>query len=108
MRAIIIFLCVLISTVAMNAKPRCQSFNNNDGKLTIVFTDDKVDQNYKVSHVKIIPSWGGKEYPATSVQGTVKNGVATMTLTFPHLTYFSNPKVELRINGKKSKFKVCQ
>ncbi len=109
MRTLItMILCVLMSTVAMNAKPRCQSFNNNDDKVTIVFTDDKADQQYKVSDVKIIPSWGGKEYPATLVKVTVKNGVATVTLTFPHLTHFSNPKVELRINGKKSLFKVCQ
>ena len=108
MRALIIFLCVLFSTAAMNAKPRCQSFSNNDGKVTIVFIDNKAGQQYKVSDVKLIPSWGGKEYPATSVKGTVKNGVATITLTFPHLTHFSNPKVELRVNGKKRKFKVCQ
>jgi len=49
-----------------------------------------------------------KEYPATSVEVTVKKGVATVTLTFPHVTQFSNPQVTLRINGKKSKFKVCQ
>lgn len=48
------------------------------------------------------------KYLATSVRITVTNGVATVTLVFPYVTQFSNPKVTLRINGKKSKFKVCQ
>lgn len=90
------------------AKPHCQSFNNYDGKVTIVFADDKVDDTYSVTDVKLIPYWNGKEYRATSVSVSVNNGVATVTLTFEHLTQFSNPKVELKINGKKIKFKVCQ
>ena len=91
----VIFLTVIGLTV--NAKPRCQGFNNYD--------NDK----YTVSDVKLIPSsWSEKEYPATSVEVTVKKGVATVTFTFPHVTQFSNPQVTLRINGKKSKFKVCQ
>jgi hypothetical protein len=98
----VIFLTVIGLTV--NAKPRCQGFNNYDNKVTIVFTD-----KYTVSDVKLIPSsWSEKEYPATSVEVIVKKGVATVTLTFPHVTQFSNPQVTLRINGKKSKFKVCQ
>lgn len=66
-------------------------------------------RSYINADVKLIPSsWSEKEYPATSVEVTVKKGVATVTLTFPHVTQFSNPQVTLRINGKKSKFKVCQ
>lgn len=90
------------------AAPHCQSFNNYDNKVTIIFRDEKAGSRYTVSDVKLIPSWNGKEYPATSVKVTVMDGVATVTLTFPHLTHFSNPKVTLRINGKKAKFKVCQ
>lgn len=103
----VIFLTVIGLTV--NAKPRCQGFNNYDNKVTIVFTDNQAKDKYTVSDVKLIPSsWSEKEYPATSVEVTVKKGVATVTLTFPHVTQFSNPQVTLRINGKKSKFKVRQ
>lgn len=90
------------------AKPKCQGFNNYDNKVTIVFTDEKAREQYNVSDVKLIPSWGSKEYQATTIKTTMKDGVATVTLIFPHITRFSNPKVSLRINGKKVKFKVCQ
>ena len=76
--------------------------------VTIVFTDDKAGEQYTVSDVKLIPTWRGQEYQATSVKATVKDGVATVTLVFPHISQFSNPKVNLRINGKKKSFKVCQ
>lgn len=86
----VIFLTVIGLTV--NAKPRCQGFNNYDNKVTIVFTDNQAKDKYTVSDVKLIPSsWSEKEYPATSVEVTVKKGVATVTLTFPHVTQFSNP-----------------
>lgn len=104
---IISFILSLICVVAY-AKPHCQGFNNYDNKVTIVFTDDKVGSPYTVSDVILIPFWKGKEYKATSISTTVENGVATVTLVFPHVTRFSNPKVTLRINGKKTKFKVCQ
>lgn len=104
---ITVFLLAVIGLVA-NAKPHCQGFNNYNGKVTIVFTDDQAGKRYTLSDVKLIPPWNGKEYLATSVRITVTNGVATVTLVFPYVTQFSNPKVTLRINGKKSKFKVCQ
>ena len=93
---------------AVNAKPRCQSFNNYDNKVTIIFIDDNARKRYEVTDARIIPSWCGKEYPAKSVKVNVKNGVAEVTLIFPHITQFSDPKVKLRINGKKTHFKVCQ
>jgi len=104
---ITVFLWAVIGLTA-NAKPHCQGFNNYNGKVTIVFTDNQAGDRYTVSDVELIPSWNGKEYPATSAKITVKNGVATVTLIFPHITQFSNPKVTLRINGKKTKFNVCQ
>ena len=104
---IISLVCIMISIAAL-AKPNCQSFNNHDDKVTIIFTDDKAGKKYSVTDVRLIPAWLGKEYKATSVSISVNNGVATVTLTFPHLTQFSNPKVELKINGKKASFKVCQ
>lgn len=104
---ITVFLLAAIG-LAANSKPHCQGFNNYDGKVTIVFTDDNARGRYTVSDVKLIPSWMGEEYPATSVKATVKDGVATVTLTFPHITQFSNPKVTLRINGRKTRFRVCQ
>ena len=59
----------------LNAKPRCQGFNNYDNKVTIVFTDNQAKDKYTVSDVKLIPSsWSEKEYPATSVEVTVKRG----------------------------------
>ena len=100
-----VFVLAIIGLVA-NAKPHCQGFNNHDDKVTIVFTDDNAGKRYDVTDVKLIPTWMGKEYPATSVNTTIKDGVATVTLVFPHLTHFSNPRVTLRINGKKTKFEV--
>lgn len=108
MKYLIIIMLGLLCGLSTIAKPHCQSFNNHDNKVTIVFTDDRVGHTYHVTDVKLIPSWNGKEYKATSVSVSVNNGRATVTLTFDYLTQFSNPKVELRINGKKTKFKVCQ
>ena len=96
-----------IASISAYAKPHCQSFNNYDGKVTVIFADDSAGNTYSVSDVKLIPSRNGKEYNATLVSVSVNNGVATVTLTFEHLTQFSNPKVELKINGKKTTFKVC-
>ena len=94
---IIIFLWVVIA-LAAKAKPHCQGFNNYDDKVTIVFTDNQVGERYLVSDVKLrSSSWNGEEYSATSVK-----------IAFPHITKFSNPKVTLRVNGKKAKFNVCQ
>ena len=103
---LITLICIAISLVAY-AKPHCQSFNNYDDKVTIIFADESADNTYNVSDVKLIPSRNGKEYNATSVSVSVNNGVATVTLTFEHLTQFSDPKVELKINGKTTTFKVC-
>ncbi len=108
MRTLITALILIAINMAINAKPQCQGFNNYDDKVTIVFTDDNAGEQYTVSDVKLIPTWRGQEYQATSVKATVKNGVATVTLIFPHITQFSNPKVTLRINRKKTRFKVCQ
>lgn len=108
MRTFIAVLLWAAIGLAANAKPHCQSINNYDGKVTIVFTDNQAGEQYTLSDVKFIPKWNGKEYPATSVKIKVADGVATVTLVFPHVIRFFNPKVTLRINGKKSKFKVCQ
>ena len=108
MRALITALILIAISMATNAKPQCRGFNNYDDKVTIVFTDDKAGEQYTISDVKLSPVWRGQEYQATSVKATVKDGVATVTLVFPHITQFSNPKVTLRINGKKKSFKVCQ
>lgn len=108
MRTLITALILIAISMAAYAKPQCQCFNNYDEKVTIVFTDDNAGEQYTISDVKLIPTWRGQEYQVTSVQATVKNGVATVTLIFPHITQFSNPKVTLRINGKKKSFKVCQ
>lgn len=47
----VIFLTVIGLTV--NAKPRCQGFNNYDNKVTIVFTDNQAKDKYTVSDVKL-------------------------------------------------------
>lgn len=108
MKTLIAIFFMAIMALATNAKPYYQSFSNYDDKVTIVFTDDKAGNQYTVSDVKLIPTWRRQEYQATSVKATVNNGVATATLIFPHITQFYNPKVTLRINEKKTKFKVCQ
>lgn len=106
MKPLIITLIIAVLGLVANAKPRCRGFNNYDNKVTITFTDEKVGSKYEVTDVRLVTY--GKEYSATSIQTTVQNGTATVTLIFPHITQFSNPKVTLRINGKKAKFKVCQ
>ena len=108
MRKFLMMMAFAMAAIAAYAKPHCQSFNNYDDKVTIVFADESEGDTYNVSDVKLIPSCNGKEYDATSVSVSVNNGRATVTLTFDHLTKFSNPKVELKINGKQTRFKVCQ
>lgn len=108
MKKFAIIVVFALVSVAAFAKPQCQSFSNHDNKVTIIFMDDKVGEKYSVTDVKLIPTWIGKEYKATSVKANVKDGVATVTLTFQHLTQFTNPKVSLKINGKKATFKVCR
>ncbi|MDE6467776.1 MAG: hypothetical protein K2L28_02635 [Muribaculaceae bacterium] len=108
MKNLISTILVMLFCVTASAKPRCQGFNNHDNKVTIVFSDDNAGLRYTVSDVKLIPEWKGTEYRATSVETAVKDGVATVTLVFPHITQFSNPRVSLSINGEKRTFKVCQ
>lgn len=108
MRTLITIFFLTIMALTTKAKPHCQSFNNYDDKVTIVLSDDNAGDRYSVSDVKLIPSWKGEEYKASSIRTNVKDGVATVTLIFPHITHFSNPMVTLRINGKKYKIKVCQ
>ena len=103
---LIIFLCLTCAVIAY-AKHHCQGFNNYDNKVTIVFTDNAPTGHYEVTDVKLTPCYG-KELSAASVKTEIRDGVATVTLTFPHHTQFSNPRVTLRVNGKKAKFKVCQ
>lgn len=105
MRQIIIILASAIIGIAAYAKPQCQGFNNYDDKVTIVFTDD-AEERCDISDVKLHTC--GREHAATEIKKEVKNGELTVTLTFPHITQFSNPKVTLKINGKKTKFKVCR
>ena len=103
------YLIFLLFSVALSMtaydKQRFQGFNNYDNKVSIVL---RAGDRYTVSDVKLIPSRNGKEYKATSVSTTVENGEASVVLVFPHITRFSNPKVTLRINGKKRTIKVCQ
>lgn len=108
MRYFLILFLGIILNLSVYAKPHCQGFNNYDGKVTITFTDDKAGDRYVVSDVNLIPSWNGQKYKAKSVKVNLNNGVANAILTFDHQTHFSNPKVELKINGKKRSFKVCQ
>lgn len=49
----------LLVSLAVNAKPHCQGFNNYDDKVTIVFTDDNAGEQYAVTDVKLIPTWRG-------------------------------------------------
>ncbi len=108
MKSLTALIISLSVCVAGYAKPHCQDFNNYDNKVTIVFSDDKAGNRYIVSDVRLTPYWNGEEYPATSVKTEIKNRSATVTLTFPHISRFSNPKVTLRINGKRKSFKVCR
>ncbi len=91
----VIFLTVIGLTV--NAKPRCQGFNNYDNKVTIVFTDNQAKDKYTVSDVKLIPSsWSEKEYPATSVVVTVKGWPLSHLFTqFPHVKQIQTMKMYL-------------
>ncbi len=106
MKTLIISIILSLVYGIAYAKPHCQGFNNYDNKTTIVLTDDKAGTRYEVTDVKLVTY--GKEYSATSVTVTVTDGTATVTLTFPYITQFSNPKVTLRINGKNTRVKICQ
>ncbi|MBQ9637217.1 MAG: hypothetical protein IJV36_04880 [Prevotella sp.] len=106
-KLISIIILAVVGTKAI-AKPHCQNFNNYDDRVTITFTDDKVGKRYDVTDVVFIPSFFGDKLSATSVKVTIKDGVATVVLTFPHVIHFSNPKVTLKVNGKKARFDVCQ
>lgn len=105
-KIIFAIICTMIVVVTMNAKPRCQGFNNYNDKVTIVLSDDKAGDKYTVSEAVL--STCGKRYGAISVKTELHDGTATLTLTFPHITHFSNPKIALCLNGKKIKVKVCQ
>ncbi len=108
MRKILMIILFAIASLAAYAKPQCHNFNNTDNKVTIIFTDDKVGDRYSISDVRLIPVCSGMEYKATSVSVSINNGMVTVRLTFPYITKFSNPKVRMKINGKKTSFKVCQ
>lgn len=108
MRKFIVAIVFAVASLAASAAPRCCYFNNDDNKVTIVFTDEDADGEYIVSDVLLFPVEGGKGYEVNSVDTNVTDGVAKVTLTFQHLTEFSNPVVELTINGKKAYFKVAK
>ena len=83
MRQFYVILAFAVWSVCAYAKPRCQSFDNHDNKVTVVFTDDKAGSNYSVTDPRLIPSCmgllRGKEYKATSVSVSVNNGIATVS-----------------------------
>ena len=106
MKKLPISLLCMLSIVTAYAKPHCQGFNNYDNKVTITFTDDDAREKYIVTEIKLFNC--GKEQSPTAVKTNIEKGVATVVVTFPHATRFSNPKVSLRVNGKKVKFAVCQ
>lgn len=81
-KLISIIILAVVGTKAI-AKPHCQNFNNYDDRVTITFTDDKVGKRYDVTDVVFIPSFFGGKLSATSVKVTIKDGVATVVLTFP-------------------------
>lgn len=108
MKKFIIAIAFAIAGLAANAVPQCCHLNNNDNKVTIVFTDDDAEGEYIVSDVMLFPVEGEKGYEVNSVDTNVTDGVAKVTLTFPHLTRFSHPVVKLSINGKKTEFNVAK
>lgn len=101
-------LVMALTSVIANAAPHCSYFNNDENKVTIIFTDEEANGEYIVSDVMLYPIEGGKGYEVNSVDTNVTDGVAKVTLTFQHLTKFSNPVVELTVNGKKADFKVAK
>lgn len=108
MRKYFVALVMALSAVIANASPHCSYFNNDENKVTIIFTDEEAAGEYIVSDVMLYPIEGGKGYEVYSVDTNVTDGVAKVTLTFQHLTEFSNPTVELTINGEKAKFNVAK
>lgn len=107
MRKILFLLIMLLSLsgIEISAKPHCEGFNNYNDKVTIVFSDSDVKFPYIVTDA-VIKTYG-KEYKATSIRITMKDGIAYVKLEFPYISRFSNPKVSVSINGRKSTFKVC-
>lgn len=105
-KIILAIICIIVAAATIYAKPRCHGFNNYDNKVTIILVDDKAGEKYTVSEAVL--STGSKKYDAISVKTDMRDGVAVLTLTFPHATQFSNPKLTLRVNGRKIKVKICQ
>ena len=106
MKKIIFAIICLMVAATTYAKPRCHGFNNYGDKVTIVLVDDKAGDKYMVTEAVL--STGSKKYEAKSVKTDMRDGVAVVTLTFPHATQFSNPKLTLRVNGRKMEVKICQ
>ena len=108
MRKYFAVIVIALTAVIAKAAPHCSYFNNDENKVTIVFTDEDADGEYIVSDVMLFPVKGERGYEVNSVDTNVTDGVAKVTLTFQHLTKFSNPVVELTINGKKARFTVAK
>ena len=108
MKKIIVAIVFTIAGMLANAAPHCCYFNNDGNKVTIIFTDEDALGEYIVSDVMLYPIAGGEGYEANSADTNVTDGVAKVTLTFQHLTKFSNPVVKLSINGKEAQFKVAK
>lgn len=51
--------CIICAPL-LYAKPHCQGFNNYDGKVTIVFTDEDAGKSYSVTDVMLVTR--GKKY----------------------------------------------
>lgn len=108
MRNFIVAIVFTIAGLVANAAPNCCHFNNEGDKVTIIFTDEDAVGEYIISDVLLYPIEGGEGYEVNSVDTKVTDGVAKVTLTFQHLTKFSNPVVKLSINGKEAEFKVAK
>lgn len=108
MKKLIVAIVLTIAGVVANAAPYCCYFNNDGNKVTIIFTDEDAVGEYIISDVMLYPVEGCEGYEVNSAETNVTDGVAKVTLTFQHLTKFSNPVVKLSINGKEAEFKVTK
>ena len=80
------------------------NINNNDGKTTVVINGEGLGNNLTVSGGTFTTE--GKTYTAKSLDCSMTDGKATITVTFPFLTVFDNVRMTLNINGGKIPFNL--
>lgn len=98
-KLILIFFCAIFAINA-NAQFKFKSLDNNDGKTTIVITDDNFKSGSETCCAKFNNDF--KTYDATSMVTTQKGKHMSITMTFKKMTVFNNMSVTITVNGEQT------